>query len=67
MHTCGHHSIDIKVLWLQVLSWMNMKMEPTGPLNKSVSIKAIKVANAKVVNLTPCNNITRPYLMLTPA
>ena len=27
----------------------------------------IKLANAKVANVTPCNNRTRPYLMVTPA
>jgi len=30
-------------------------------------MKAIKLANAKVANVTFCNNRTRPYLMPTPA
>jgi len=41
--------------------------EPTGLLIKSVPMKAIELANAKVANVTPRNNKTRPYLMLTPA
>jgi len=41
--------------------------EPTEPLSKSVPTKSIKLANAKVANVTPCNNRTRPYLMVTPA
>jgi len=32
-----------------------------------VPIKAIKLANPKVANMTPHNNKTRPYLMLVPA
>jgi len=41
--------------------------EPTGLLSKSLPMKAIKLANTKVVNVTLHDNRTRPYLMLTPA
>jgi len=41
--------------------------EPTGPLHKSVTTKAIELANAKVANATPHNSRTKPYLMLMPA
>jgi len=30
-------------------------------------MKAIELANAKVANVTPNNNRTRPYLMMMPA
>jgi len=30
-------------------------------------MKVIELANAKASNMTPCNNRTRPYLMLTLA
>jgi len=30
-------------------------------------MKAIKLSNAKIANVTPCNNRTRLYLMLMPA
>jgi len=36
-------------------------------LGRSVPTKAMELANAKVANVTPCNNKIRPYLMLTPA
>jgi len=32
-----------------------------------VPTKAIKLDNAKLANVTPCSNRTRPHLMLTPA
>ena len=41
--------------------------ESTGLLSKSVLRKGIKLVNAKVANVTPRNNRTRPYLMLMPA
>jgi len=39
----------------------------TGPLSKSVPMKAIELANTKVANVTHCNNRIRPYLILMPA
>jgi len=41
--------------------------KPTGLLSNSMPTKAIKLANAKVANVIPHNNRTRPHLMLTPA